>query len=576
MPAVFLLVIRLSVVKSCSIDTRALVAARSLYTLAPLVLFASFVPSFRFFSLYQAVSFIGDSFRLHQLFPMSGKRRRKDDGTDSDSDSGANPGLSIDMDSNSPAPDSRPHVTSDQTTAPGNDLRPSSDHSRTTDPRLNPTTAPSNEPFLSPTGSYLVVKADDDTVSFRKMNVFWPQKQIAAICGSSDFEIEAPANGTLIIQTKSRKHTKALLNVNTFCGKKVTISLHYGRNSCKGTIFAPELRHMTEDEILSDLRGDGVTHIRRLTTFRDGQRRDTSLLVLTFDTTTLPEKLNIGWLRKDVRVFVPNPLRCYKCQRFGHGSSSCRQSARCQTCGEAPHDGSSCTAPKVCLSCGSSDHPVSSSQCPVWKDEKSICELKAKSGLSYPEARKQVKATKQTPTPGKSYAQATQTQTTSISTQTEPLSVLPPLQLLKPINKQVTQSTNTTNATNTETSISKQSTPVTNTLTTTQFTTPAPVPPQAGHSRQNPGTSCPQATDHADTWKTVKSNRGKQSGAGQTHTQSNKNTPPQSPSRGRSRNKDPEKQSHLLVGVPVSKSHSQPRSRSTGGQPPNGGNSKSS
>ena len=87
---------------------------------------------------------------------------------------------------------------------------------------------------------------------------------------------------------------------------------------------------MTEDEILSDLRGDGVTHIRRLTTFKDGQRRDTSLLVLTFNSTSLPEKLNIGWLRKDVRVFIPNPLRCFKCRRFGHGSSTCRQSARCQ------------------------------------------------------------------------------------------------------------------------------------------------------------------------------------------------------------------------------------------------------
>ena len=61
---------------------------------------------------------------------------------------------------------------------------------------------------------------------------------------------------------------------------------------------------MTEEKILSDLRGDGVTDIRRLTSFRDGQRRDTSLLVLTFDITTLPEKISIGWLRKDVRVFI--------------------------------------------------------------------------------------------------------------------------------------------------------------------------------------------------------------------------------------------------------------------------------
>ena len=344
------------------------------------------------------------------------------------------------------------------------DLCSSSDPARTTDPRPNSAAAPApptvlrsqdfdhsacsvSEPFLSPSGSYLVVKPCDDGVSFRKINVFWPQKQISAICGTADVEIEAPANGTLVLKTHSRVHTKALLKATTFCGKEVTVSLHQGRNSCKGTIYAPELRHMTEEEILSDLRGDGVIHIRRLTSFKDGQRKDTNLLVLTFNSTSLPDTLVIGWLRKDVRVFVPNPLRCYKCQRFGHGSSTCRQTARCQKCGEAPHEGSECTAPQLCLSCGSSDHLVSSSQCPVWKEEKGICELKAKSGISYPEARRQVQASKVTPTPGKSYAQAARLQTISHSTQTDPLDVLPPLQLLKPLtSKQVTTSNVSTEA----------------------------------------------------------------------------------------------------------------------------------
>ena len=162
------------------------------------------------------------------------------------------------------------------------------------------------------------------------------------------------------------------------------------------------------------------------------------MLVLSFDSTSLPNKINIGWLRKDVRVFVPNPLRCFKCQRFGHGSSTCRQSARCQRCGQPPHEGSECSTPKVCLSCGSSEHTVSSSQCPIWKEEKAVCELKAKSGLSYPEARRQVKASNTTPTPGKSYAQAARIQTASISTQTDPLAALPPLQVLKPLRAKPT------------------------------------------------------------------------------------------------------------------------------------------
>ena len=85
---------------------------------------------------------------------------------------------------------------------------------------------------------------------------------------------------------------------------------------------------MTEDEILSDLGGDSVTHIRRLTSSRDWYQRDTNLLALTFSSTSFPDTLVIGLCSKDVRVFVPSPVGCYKCQRFGHGSVARPRDAR--------------------------------------------------------------------------------------------------------------------------------------------------------------------------------------------------------------------------------------------------------
>ena len=489
---------------------------------------------------------------------MTGKKRRKDD-PDSDSDSTLAAEFASPMDSDSPAVDSRSSLTSDPgsrpTTAPGNDPRSSRDLARNTDPCLNPANAPAQptvgnstedtgansapEQFLSPSGSYLVVKPCDDGVSFRRMNVFWPQKQISAICGTANVEIEAPANGTLILQTHSRAHTKALLKTTTFCGKQVTVSLHQSRNSCRGTVFAPELRHMTEEEILSDLRGDGVTHIRRITTFREGQRRDTNLLVLTFDSTSLPDKINIGWLRKDVRVFIPNPLRCFKCHRFGHGSSTCRQSARCQRCGEAPHDGSECSSQKLCLSCGSSDHMVSSSQCPVWKEEKAVCELKAKSGLSYPEARRQVKATTTTPTPGKTYAQATKIQTITAETQTDPLPQLPPLKLLPPRTSETANSTQTP----------------------AESVTPAAAPIHPT-PRLTSDTPRPGATAHPNAWQVARGNsKPKPTSAGRP------GPPPSqshSPTRGR-----PERPSRPAVKISPGRTRA---SHSVGRYPHGGGN----
>ena len=292
----------------------------------------------------------------------------------------------------------------------------------------------------------MVIKPRDEGVSFRKVNVFWPTKYLGSICGTGLLDIETPANGSLIVKTKTRAQTKALLKCTNFCEKAVTVSLHFARNTTKGTIFAPEMRSMSEEEILDGLRPEGVCHVRRLTTFRDGQKRDTSLLVLTFNTTKLPDTLLAGHIRYSVRVFIPNPLRCYNCQRFGHGSKFCKQSARCQKCGAAPHDGSPCSAPIKCLNCDATDHTTNSTQCPTWKKEKEICSIKATDGISYPQARRKVEERTSTPS-GKTYAQIAQKQTTTttISTQTDDIPQLPPLKLLT-----TTKSTRTEASTSTE------------------------------------------------------------------------------------------------------------------------------
>ena len=134
------------------------------------------------------------------------------------------------------------------------------------------------------------------------------------------------------VPTQTRAQTKTLLKCTSFCEKAVTVSLHPSRNSTKGTIFAPEMRFMSEEEILDGLMCEGVSHVRRLTTFRDGQRKDTSLLVITFETTKLPDSLLAGHIRYPVRVFIPNPLRCFNCQRYGHSNKFCKQAPRCQKC----------------------------------------------------------------------------------------------------------------------------------------------------------------------------------------------------------------------------------------------------
>ena len=72
-----------------------------------------------------------------------------------------------------------------------------------------------------------------------------------------------------------------------------------------------------------------------------------------------------------VDVYIPNPLRCYSCQVFGHHENKCGRHPVCCICGEPEHCEPSgvCNKPSKCVNC-SGDHPANSKQCPQWEKEK--------------------------------------------------------------------------------------------------------------------------------------------------------------------------------------------------------------
>jgi hypothetical protein len=84
---------------------------------------------------------------------------------------------------------------------------------------------------------------------------------------------------------------------------------------------------------------------------------------------------------------VPNPMRCFRCQRYGHTKSRCTKAEVCANCGQAQHvDGQPCPSAAHCINC-KGDHAASSKKCPQWLEEKQIIQIKEEFGIGYPEAR---------------------------------------------------------------------------------------------------------------------------------------------------------------------------------------------
>lgn len=127
---------------------------------------------------------------------------------------------------------------------------------------------------------------------------------------------------------------------------------------------------MEEADIATELREQGVTHVRRITLKRDDKIIKTGTYILTFNLHDHPERILIGYLSVHVAKYIPNPLRCFNCQTFGHGSATCKNKSVCCTCGEDGHE-LICTRPPKSCNC-QGNHPASSKKCPVWIKEKEI------------------------------------------------------------------------------------------------------------------------------------------------------------------------------------------------------------
>ncbi|GBO08399.1 hypothetical protein AVEN_171608-1 [Araneus ventricosus] len=224
-------------------------------------------------------------------------------------------------------------------------------------------------------------------------------------------------SGELLVEVQSRKQSEKILKLRKFSTIPITVSPHASLNSSKGVITCGELLNVPTEEILKELQGQGVSHVRRISIRRDGQLLNTKHLILTFDSAKLPEHIKAGYMRLSVRTYIPNPLRCFKCQRFGHSKTSCRGTLTCARCAEVGHESTDCTRTEKCVNC-KGEHTSFSRNCIAWKREKEIISTKIKKQISYPEARKLVNS--QTPTPGNSYVFVAKKSFSAPSVQTNP------------------------------------------------------------------------------------------------------------------------------------------------------------
>ncbi|GBL73035.1 hypothetical protein AVEN_128198-1 [Araneus ventricosus] len=292
------------------------------------------------------------------------------------------------------------------------DLRNMGSRNLAPDEEMRPSTSPVKEYHVFE--RFFVARKKDG--SFNAVSAILIHKTILANVGDVK-SVKKCKNGNLLIEVWSQQQAASIMKLERIGNYEITVAAHTSLNQSRGVISESQLENDIESDILEDLKDQNVIAVRRITVKRDGQLLPTKNLILTFSLPSIPKSVRIAYLNCSVRPYIPNPLRCFKCQRFGHTVQACRGIQSCARCSLPGHDSQTCSTTPCCINC-KSDHPAYSKTCPLWKIEKEIQTVKIKQNLSFKEARKIVMD--RTPRVGVSYSTITKGLMVSSSTQTSP------------------------------------------------------------------------------------------------------------------------------------------------------------
>lgn len=235
-------------------------------------------------------------------------------------------------------------------------------------------------PNSGPGSRFLLMKrrvqeGEDETM--RKCNPILVGRLLRGTASIIDMKIIR--DGGLLIKAEDYKSANAIFQIVKLSVWNVVVTEYTQLNKSVGVVFDRSLTSATDEEIKEELKREKCIAIKRVKKkLPDGTTIDTGTFFITFGTVKLPGRVTIGYSSVPVTPYVPNPIRCFKCQLYGHVASSCKREKLCVNCGQPEHvqQGEKCANPSKCINCGSKEHNSMARECPEFCYRKKIEEIK--------------------------------------------------------------------------------------------------------------------------------------------------------------------------------------------------------
>ena len=239
--------------------------------------------------------------------------------------------------------------------------------------------------------SFIVILRFNDKAQeiMKKLNPLVLTYTLAKVIGDIQYA-KVLGDGNLLVKCANGEQGEKALKVKELGKVKVVSSGRVGvRNGGggKGVITGVHLS-VDMEELKKHLRGGKIKNVQRMKATREGVKKDSETVLIEFDGQAIPKRVFLGFMSYPVRMYVPKPLRCFNCQRFGHIAQYCKEKRRCARCG-GEHEYGKCgtgVQPKCC-NCGGA-HSVAYGGCEVMQRENKVQKVRVERGISYAEAVK--------------------------------------------------------------------------------------------------------------------------------------------------------------------------------------------
>ena len=180
---------------------------------------------------------------------------------------------------------------------------------------------------------FIVLKSNEGCIPLTKLSPFVIEICIKS-CARDVKNVTKLKYGGLKIECRRIQQSFNLLSLKQIHRKAMFSTPHKTLNTSRGIIRYrdEDLDDLSDEEICEELASQGTIYVKRFISKRNRHTAKLNTFLITFNFPTILSSIRMGLYHVKVSPYVPNPIRCFKCQKLGHGKGQCKGKLKCFKC----------------------------------------------------------------------------------------------------------------------------------------------------------------------------------------------------------------------------------------------------